>query len=205
MTVSVHHWLHQLLLAVTVTRCRCPKLSRTAGSCHGKACRITDSMLCVRSPAAGGFRTSSARCQECQDHSICYAVALMNVVTAGVAGALRLVGTGIGGVLGYLVMLRTGLATRCAPSACPVCRAGTSSPSAHLQAPAFVFLFAQKSHGSTDLHQTVKLWNQSHNSVTSDRTAGCGIDHNQRCTGGCSSVKLLSILLLQSCSLAIAF
>ncbi len=28
------------------------------------------------------------------------------------AGTLRLVGTGIGGVLGYLVMLRTGLATR---------------------------------------------------------------------------------------------
>ena len=145
MTVSVHHWLHQLLLAVTVTRCRCPKLSRTAGSCHGKACRITDSMLCVRSPAAGGFRTSSARCQECQDHSICYPVALMNVVTVGVAGALRLVGTGIGGVLGYLVMLRTGLATRCAPSACPVCRAGTSSPCAvHICKPLLLSLSLPK-------------------------------------------------------------
>ena len=28
-------------------------------------------------------------------------------------GTLRLVGTGLGGVLGYLVMLRSGLATRC--------------------------------------------------------------------------------------------
>ena len=92
-----------------------------------------------------------------QDHSIYYTVVLMKVVTVGVAGALRLVGTGIGGVLGYLVMLRTGLATRCAPSACPVCRAGTSSPCAHLQVPAFFFVIAQKSHGSTDLHQTVKL------------------------------------------------
>lgn len=73
-----------------------------------------------------------------------------------VAGALRLVGTGIGGVLGYLVMLRTGLATRCAPSS-PQSALwdGMGSPCAHLQAPAFVF--TQESHGSTDLHQTVKL------------------------------------------------
>ncbi len=82
---------------------------------------------------------------------------MMNTVTVGVAGALRLVGTGIGGVLGYLVMLRTNLATRCAPSSSPSCRAGTGSPCAHFQAPAFVFVCAQDSHGSTDLHQTVKL------------------------------------------------
>jgi len=71
-------------------------------------------------------------------------VALMNTVTVTVAGALRLVGTGIGGVLGYLVMLCTGLATRCAPASSPICTAGTDSPCAHLQAPAFVFVFAQR-------------------------------------------------------------
>ena len=76
----------------------------------------------------------------------------MNTVTVGVAGTLRLVGTGIGGVLGYLVMLRTGLAARCAPASSPVCRAAL----VHICKPLHL-TFCQESHGSTDLHQTVKL------------------------------------------------
>lgn len=66
--------------------------------------------------------------QACQDQSIYCTLALSNTVTVGVAGALRLVGTGIGGVLGFLVMLRTGLATRCAPSLFPCLQGGREQP-----------------------------------------------------------------------------
>ena len=45
----------------------------------------------------------------------------MAVIADGCAGTLRLVGTGIGGALGYLIMLRTGLATAPVALAALIC------------------------------------------------------------------------------------
>ena len=143
MTVSIHSW------QVYCNSCYLQSLSHNGGAVSGAQVLQNSRFLPwqsmqshrlnsqARSPAAGG-------CQGCQDQSIYCTVVLTNTVTVGVAGTLRLVGTGIGGVLGYLVMLRTGLATRCAPSSSPV-QGRHRQPLCTFASPCFCFFWLGES------------------------------------------------------------
>jgi len=86
MTVSIHCWQFYC------TSCYLQSLSHHGGAVSGA--RVLQNSRFqpwqsmqnhrlnsqVRSPAVAGFSTSSGRCQECQDQSLCNTVALTNTV-----------------------------------------------------------------------------------------------------------------------------